>query len=574
MATLQLSGLASGFDWKSFVDSVIDAERFPITRLNTEKTGNTSKVSALDTIATRMRELQTTAKGLAVEGLFSGRTAKSSNSTSSWGLSATASAPVGTYAVAVSQLATATRRSGTGDIGAGLSATADVSGLTLASLPTAAAVSAGVFSVNGAQVSVALTDTLQDVFDRISTATSGAVTASYDPATDKISLSSASEIVLGASNDTSNFLRVAKLENNGTGAVASTGTLGTASVTAPLASARLRTPISAVDGSGNGSFTINGVAISYNVNTDSMSAVLNKINSSSAGVTAAYDATADRVVLTNKTTGNVGLSVSEAAGGFLAAAGISGGTTAAGKNALYTVNGGPQLSSQTNTLDASSHGITGLSITATSESTETITVGADTGRMRKAIEDFVGKFNALQSYIDDQSKVTTSNGKVTASLLANNREVQSWSSSLRSMVFQQNDSLTGTIKRLEHLGIDFASGTGAPQLQIKDGAKLDAALASSAGDVEAFFKQVAAKIDAFATTILGTGTSSSGLINAQKNNLLSQNTGIDKQIADIERRLVQQRANLEAGFIAMERAQSTIQQMQQQLTQAFGSNTK
>jgi flagellar hook-associated protein 2 len=576
MATLQLSGLASGFDWKSFVDQVMQTERAPINRLNAEKTANTNKISVFDTLSTRITDLQNAAKALRGDGLFNGRSAKSLTANSSWSASASASTEPGTYAIAVSQLATATKRVGTSDIGQGIAATNDVTGVTLSSMATATAVTAGVFTVNGSQVTIALTDSLQDVFDKISTATGGNVTASYDSTSDRITLSSGAAITLGAANDTSNFLAVTKLANNGTGTITSNASLGATKVSAALSSARLRSSITAVDGSGNGSFTINGVAISYNVNSDSLSAVLARINSSSAGVTATYDSAADKVTFSNKTTGNVGISFSEAAGGLLDAIGITGGSTTAGNNAQFTVNGGPTLTSTSNTLDATSHGITGLSVTVNSQTTESISVAADTAAMRKSIEDFVTKFNSVQSYIEDQSKVTTSNNKVTAALLANNREVQSWSSTFRTKAFEEVSGLSGTIKRLEHLGIDFASGTGTTQLVIKDSAKLDAALRDKPAEVESFFKTAStgfvAKLESFTTTILGTGTSSTGLINSQKNTLLTQNTGIDRQIADIERRLIQERSKLEAGFIAMERAQSTIQQMQQQLAQAF--NTK
>lgn len=575
MATsLQLAGLASGFDWKIFVDTVMQTERAPITRLQSEKTTNTSKVSVFDTLATKITDLQTSVKALSANGLFGGRSAKSTSTNSSWPVTASSSTATGNYTFAISQLATATKRAGAADLALGLAASSDVSGITLSTMPTATAVSAGYFTVNGSRVTLALSDSLQDVFDKISTATNGAVTASYDSGTDKITLSAGSPITIGASNDTSNFLAVAKLSNNNTGTIASSASLGSMNPSTALASARLRSAITAVDGSGNGSFTINGTSIAYNVNTDSFSAVLARINASDAGVTAAYDPVNDQLTLTNKTTGNVGLSFSESAGGFLSAAGINSGTTSLGLNAQYTINGGPTLTSASNTFDASSHGITGLSVTANSQTSETISVAADTSSMRKAIEDFIAKYNSVQTYIDDQTKITTGSAKVTTALMSNNREIQNWASTFRSKVFEQVSGLGGAISRLDHLGIDTVSGTS--QLAIKNGTKLDAALRDKPNEVEAFFKTTttgfAAKIDSFATTLLGTGTSSTGLINAQKNSLTTSNTGIDKQIADIERHLTSERSRLEAGFIAMEQVQSTMQQMQQQLTNALKSS--
>lgn len=576
MASLQLAGLASNFDWKTFVDSIIQTERAPITRLQTEKNTNTSKLSALDSLKAKIADLQTSAQTLSGVGLFSGRVATSQTTGSTWATSAATGTASGNYTIAVSRLATATSHTGTSDVGLGISASDVVSGVTLASMSTAVAPTAGVFTINGKQITVATTDSLQDVFDRIASQTAGAgdVTASYSAATDKITLSSSSTITLGASNDTSNFLKVAKLSNNAGTSVVSGGALGAVKLAGSLANARLRTAVTG-DGSGNGSFSVNGVSIAYNINTDSLSGVMAKINASSAGVTASYDATNDRLIFKNKNTGNLGINFSDTTGNFLAATGIGAGTTSFGDDAQFTVNGGPTLTSSSNTLDASAHGIAGLSVTVNSNTAETITVSNNTTTMRKSIEDFITKFNAVQSYISEQTKVTTSNGKVTSALMANNREIQNWATSFRSAAFSAVSNVTGSIQRLENLGIDFNSGTS--QLSIKDSSKLDTALRDNSADVESFFKTAstgfAAKIDSFATSILGTGTSATGLLNAQKSTLNSSNTNIDRQIADLERRLTAERTRMESGFIAMESAQSKIQQMQQQLTNAFNLGT-
>ncbi|MGC4072502.1 MAG: flagellar filament capping protein FliD [Nibricoccus sp.] len=581
MASIQLSGLISGFDWKSFIDEVMELNRAPITRLQTEKTTNSSKVSALDNLGTRLSELQTATKALKAEGLFTGRTAASSTAGSTWSTSTSSGTATGSYNFNVTQLATTTKRSGTGDIGLGISATNDVSGVTLASMSTSTAVTAGDFTVNGAKITVALTDSLQDVFDKISTATGGGVTAAYDSGTDKITLTSSTTgtpITLGAANDTSNFLAVTRLSNgNNTGVITSGTGLGATNQNTPLASARLRNSITAVDGSGNGSFTVNGVSISYNVNTDSLSTVLGRITNSSAGVTASYDAAADKVVLTNKTTGDTGLSVSETSGGFLDAVGLTGSSTLdRGKDAQFTVNGGPVLTSTSNTFSAASHGITGLTVTANTESSQTITVDSNTTGMRGAIDEFIKKFNAVQSYIDTATKITSTNGKVTAAVLSNNREIQNWQSTLRSTAFSAVSGLSGTISRLENLGIDFTAGTS--ELAVKDSAKLEAALRDKPSDVEAFFKSAttgfAARLETFNTTLLGTsGTGTGGLLGSQKDTLTKGNTSIDTQIANIERQLASERSRMEAGFLAMENAQATIKNMQSQLNSAFGTSS-
>ena len=566
---LQVAGLASNFDWKSFVDQIINVERTPAVRLETEKSTNTQKVNLLGTLGTKLTALQDAAQALKAGTLFGKRTAALSGTASTWSAAAGTDTASGTYKFVVSQLATAASLQGSGDIGAALNPTTDVvSGLTLSNMPLGQAITAGTFSVNGKQVTVALTDSLQDVFTAISTATGGDVTASYSHTTDKVTLTSTNgEVMLGAGNDTTNFLRALKLGNNGTTSVASSGRLGTVKPGANLVSANLTAAITAVDGAGAGTFSLNGVAIAYNVNTDSLSGIITRINQSAAGVTASYDSVNDRLVLANKSTGDLGIAVSETAGGLLGALGLTSGTTfARGDNAEFTLNNGFLISSLSNTLDASVHGVTGLSVTATTEETQTVTVAPDTGAMRTKLESFISAFNAVHEFIETNTKVTSDakKGKVTAAVLASNREIQDWAHSLRTMAFGAVSGLTGSVKRLDDLGLDFKPGTN--ELVIDDDTKLDKALADATTDVSAFFTTATtgfgAKFDTFLEKI-------SEQNDDQQERITKSNTSIDEQIAAIERRLVQQRAIMESAFIQMEIVQSKLKQQQSSLDNMF-----
>ena len=567
MPDLSLSGLASGLDWKSLVDSLMEIESAPITRLQKEQVTNTQRSTALAGLETKLTDLQTATRKIKEASLFSGRTIASTTTASSWQFSAAAGTATGSHTIAVSQLATKARRDGALNITGGLSATSDVSGVTLATMRTASVITSGTFTINGAQVSVATTDSLQDIFDRIATATGNDITASYDPVADKVTLESASDatIVLGAANDTSNFLSVLKLANNDSDTISSYGTLGSARTGNAVASAGLSTPITAVDADGAGTFSINGVAISYNVNTDSLSTILKRINSSGAGVTASYDAVNDRVQLDNSKTGDLGMTLTEAAGGLLGALGLTSGFTATrGKNAEFSIDGGPTLINSSNTLDSAMLGVTGLSVTVDSATTQTLNVASDTSSMRSNIQGFIDAYNAVQTYIDEKTKVTTIAGKVTTSVLTSNREVQDWATQLRRLAFNAVTG-TGNIDRLDDFGIDLNESG---QMAIKDADKLTAALTDRGSDVEAFFTTAstgfAAKFDERLTKLIKSGDDS-------QDRLTKTNTGIDHQIADMQRRLDQQRALLTSSFIAMESAQSKIQQQSSAIANAFGS---
>lgn len=570
MSGIQISGLLanSAFDWKSVVDQLIEAEGIPMRKLNAEKETNTLKIDALAGLHTALTELQDAVQSIRAEGIFAGRTVSSDLAGTTWKSSSATGAGIGSYRFDVAQLATVAQQRGAADIGAGLAATADVSGLTLATLSTAAPVTAGTFTVSGARVTVALTDSLQDVFDAIAATTGGDVTAVYDPGADRITLTrAAGELVLGAGNDTSNFLAVMKLANTGTAAATSSAPLGAIATTAPLTSANLRSAITAVDSLGAGSFTVNGETIAYNVNTDTLGSVLSRINAAGAGVTASYDSANDRVVLVNKATGDTGIAVSEAAAGLLDALGLTaagGGALVRGANAQFTVNGGATFSSSSNTLEAAAHGIAGLSVTVNSASAQTLQVESDTGLMQTAIERFMASFNAVQDLIEASTRITVTGATVSTAVLSDNREVQSWARELRALAFDAVSGLTGDVSRLDHLGIDFDSATG--HLRVKDSGKLASALGDKPDDVQAFFLQPGTGIVSRFFSYL---TKVSSADRAQQSNLGRANADLDAQIARLQSRLEQQREMLTSSFIRMLDAQSLAQSQNTYLTNAF-----
>lgn len=573
MAGIQISGLLSNsaFDWKAVVDQLVAIETIPITNLEKQQAKNTEKIEALATLQTAMQDLKDSLQAMRADDVFSARTVSSNTANTTWKSSSVTGAAVGSYTVAVEKLATAARFQGAANISSGLAATSDVSGVTISTMRTAAAVTAGTFTVDGKQIAVAVTDSLQDVFDKITTAVP-AITAGYNATTDAVTLTrSSGELILGAANDTSNFLSVMKLVNNGGSAVTSSASLGTLKVAAPLVSAGLSTAITAVDGSGNGSFSLNGVAISYNINTDSIGGLINRINGAGAGVTASYDSANDRVVLANKTTGDTGITATEAAGGLLDALGLStgsGGALVRGTNAEFRVNGGALLLSRTNTLESSVHGITGLSVTVNSATTQTLQVESDAATMNTAIEGFIEKFNAVQDFIETNSKVTVTGTKVEAALLADNREIQSWASQLQRKAFDQVSGVTGSITRLERLGIDFDSASG--KLAVKDSGKLATALGDFPEDVEDFFLRTTTgfvpKMYDYLATIISADRK-------QQSNLSDANTELDDQIETLQTRLAATREQLTTSFIRMLDAQSSAQSQNTYLTNTFFKNS-
>ena len=570
MAGIQVSGLLSNqaFDWKSIVDQLIAAETIPVNQLNAEKTKNTDQTTALDAIKTSLSDLQDAVQAMRSDNAFSLRTVNSNLGGTTWKTSSANGTPVGSYALAVSRLATKSQQVGKSDIGAPIASTADVSGVTLASLNTATAPTAGTFTVNGAQVTVATTDSLQDVFNAIATATGNDVIGTYDPAADKISLTSASnrEVLLGSTVDTSNFLSALKLANNGTKTVTSDSSLGTVKLyTATLANSGLANPVS-----GSGTFSINGVAIGYDAGTDRVGDLLARINASAAGVTASYNAATDRFSLANSLTGDTGMSLNDTSG-LLGALGLTAGSGASfvrGTNAQFSVNGGPTITSPSNTLTSAAHGISGLSVTVDTVSTQTLQVASDSTSMSTYIQTFVTKFNAVQDLIDTNTKITVSGANVSGAVLAGNRDVEAWAKTLRSLAFDAIGGLTGSVKRLDDLGIDFDSTTA--HLAIKSPDKLANALTATPNDVSDFFLTantgLVAKMYSGLTSLLTANST-------QQNNRGKANLTLDDQIAKLQARIATQKDQLTNAFLKMLDAQSAAQSQQKTLTDAFSTKT-
>ena len=591
-SSVALSGLASGFDWQSVVSQLVEVERSPETQLQAQQSAIAQQNIALGGIKTSLGVLQNAVAVLKDSTFFDSRIATASDATLA---SATAAAgtAVGTYSFNVSQLASAAVWKGTPQASGPLSSldisseSADTSGLTLSAAPFTQAVTAGTFTVNGKQITIAASDTLKSVFDQISSATGGTVTASYSTGNDKITLSGSSALLLGSSADTSNFLQITKLSNSntvtnpdGSTTSASAAKLGSVQTAVALSNANLAGtlvgPLAGPltdGGSGKGAFTINGVSIGFSATDDTLTKVIDRINSSSAGVVAAYDSVNNRLSLTNKTTGNVGITMQDTTGNFLTATGLTGGALTSGSDLIYTVNDGPELSSRSNTITSDSSGISGLSVTALAKSaTFTVAVAGDTAKIKSAITNFVSEYNKVQAQINTETASSTdSTGTVTAGTLAGDQDTLSLNSRLRDLMGTSNGNFSSTLQGLNSLG--FVSNGQDDSLSTTDLTGLDSALATNLSGLKDLFSGttsgLAANLDSFLTATIG----DNGSLVTHQTSLTSQSADIDTQISNMEKQVLVYQQTLTAGFVAMEVAQSTLNQQLAYITKTFSSTT-
>lgn len=336
------------------VEQLTSVERAPQRRMRTEQAGVRAKNAAFTSLKTELTSLKTVSEKLKETSFFDTRKVTSSEThTTATADSGTSS---GEYNFEVFQLATSAKQLGAADVGAAVTASSAMSsgGFSIA-------VSAGTVTVQGKQVTVSTDDSLTTTLAAIKTAVGGSF--DYSVSGDKVTLTDSSEIVLGSATDTSNFLQSLRLNANGTTSVTSSGKLGGIDMSVTPANANF------TDGAGaaSGSFKINGTTISWD-SSATITDILDKINSSEASVYANYDPVNDRFLLTNKTTGDVGITLEDVTGDFLAKTRLltaNSGALSRGKNLLYKVNDAGPLESKSNTIDSNSSGIQGLAVTAT-----------------------------------------------------------------------------------------------------------------------------------------------------------------------------------------------------------------
>jgi len=573
-SSLALAGLASGINWTNIINDMAAAEAAPITQWQGQQTTLNSENSAYKTIGTDLTNLKNDVTTLSSASFFQSTTSSSSNSDVATA-STQSGTPVGAYTFSVSQLATAAAQNGS-TISAQPIGSADVA---LDDSAFADPITAGTFTVNGQTITVAATDTLQSVFNQISTATGGSVTAGYDSTSDEITLSSNSPITLGSSADTSNFLQATQLYTNGLGSVTSLSALAGISINAPADQANLATAIT--NGvSGQGSFKINGVTINYNASSDSINDVLQSINNSDAGVTASYDGANNRFVLTNNNTGELGMTLQDVSGNFLAATGLSSGALQAGANLQYSINGSNPMTSESNTIDASSLGLTGLSITALDTGSTSITVSPDTTSIATAITNFVNDYNTVQNYISSQTTASTTTTSTTGStgsttttttvpgLLMGDMDAEGIATSLRQLV--DASPLSGVIQNLNDLGV---TSDGKDNLLTSSSLVLNDALANNLGQITQLFTDptsgIATTVNSYLTDTLG----SSGIIATKEQNLTNQSSALTTSITNLQTKITSDETEMQNQFVEMEDAISTIDVDKEYLTAYFDSPT-
>jgi len=305
-------------------------------------------------------------------------------------------------------------------------------------LDDGAGITAGAFRVGNTTLSITQDEidngiTLAEILARINSASEGMV-VSYEAGTDRFVATASnygSEETISFSNytgaaGTSNILKVLGLTNAPSGTLTSAGTgPGIIDEEAELVQAGFSIKPT------SGTFSINGISIEVDVTADSLYDIIEKINSSAAGVTASLDSVSKQISLIQNvdedTTAdfiNVGsksdtsnllkvLRITSGANGDGSIADVESpkSRTTVGsqrKTAELTVDN-IQYSRNTNTIDDITPGVT-YELLGVTDSMVTVTIGGDIDRAVESIARFVTEYNKTIKLLNPE-RIDTSERK-------------------------------------------------------------------------------------------------------------------------------------------------------------------
>ena len=565
MGEITFSGLASGMDTSSWVKALVSIKQQSVTKLQKSKSTVETSSNVLSTIKSKVTTLRssiekfTDAKFGSSFDLFSKNkvtTSKDSVVTAN----VTADAAKQNFDVIVNKLATATKA--TSNLGSSALINGDTKFADLAGGKAKTGSLSLYVDGEKKEINIEEEDTVDDILNKIvdaggTTRTSGSWSGGTPPTTTNnvnatvqdgkivISGNNGKEVVLGASSDESNFVKVMGLvKNSDTGAY---------------------------------EFTID--------ENTTIKGLISKINSSEdAGVSAYWDASQSELVLTSKTEGAFNINIEKGSSNFTDMFGFTetkNGVTKLkdqqlGDYAELTINGTTLISSS-NTVTSEISGIEGLTLTLNSVSKadesgtinpSTVKVEQDSDALLDAAKSFVTAYNEAISNIDDN----TSYGDA----LYGDSALTSLRTNLRRTATASIDD--GTMKLLSDIGIttgkanNSTSTTGVNTLQI-DEDKFKEALAKNPEAVKSLLVGdnkgtstsggVMNKLEKIVEDSLDVST---GYFDAKSKSLSSKIKSLENSITSAQSRVDAYKARLEKQFSNMEQIISSIQSSYSQLS--------
>jgi flagellar hook-associated protein 2 len=575
--TISMSGLSTNLDWQSWIEKLMAVEKAPVTGLENRVADETQRKSVYSSFSSGLATLDSAVVQLRyLEGnVLSKVSALSSNSTVASAI-ANASAQAATSTIQVYSLATSARAVSSAALytgedsvdqpaqalsGQDIRQNAFDANASLATQDSALKVSVGsggTISVNGSSFDWTSSDSLNDVLGRINSAGLG-VTATYD---------NSSGTVRFMTNTTGGTATMTLDQTSGSlfeGMMIETGArFGTSAQSfnpnIPMGDAanRLDSQIN------SGNFTINGVTFYFPPSTMSLTAAIESINKSTAGVMMSYDASSGKLSVQSTETGSSAGIVFGAAGdtsNFLEVLKLGGVTP--GTNGSVSVDGGAAQSISSNKVSGL---VSGAVVSLKSVGTTTISVGNNADSAVDAMKTLVDKANTLLKYAFARTTEKTVDSPTTSEerLIGTFNGDGIFSDTMDRIYATFNETRLdeGVFKELSQVGLTLVSeGIGTAQILGFDEAAFRSALASNPQDVQKLIGEpttgLADKLHALIQTATSYATGPMMLEQVASDAII---TDLNEQITTMKERLDVTETNLRTQFSQMESMISSLRE--------------
>ena len=488
---INFGGLASGMDTEGIISKLVSIQKQPIARLQQQQQKYLKQADVIAALKGQISNVAQSANSLLTADAFSAVIPSNSDSSVA-SLVMSGVGQAGNYTLSVSKLAQAQKISSGAQ-----SSVSSALGQT------------GQFTINGKLVSVDSTDSLSSVARKINDVSPGATASIINGGTGNAYLT-----ITSSNSGISGKPQLSDL----TGSFLSTiGVLGaTENIRLPITNGAAGINFSSssdIVGSSLGvtgltaqTIKVNGVNVSINLQTDSLQAVADKINSASTGATASV------VSVTEGVSTKYRLEITGAssptfvdAGNTLATLGIVQKTASnelvAAQDASYKVDG-VSLTSSTNTIEGVIPGgkITLLKADATTPPTTTLSIKSDTDAVANRIKSFTDSYNSAVKFITDNSQFdgdTYETGPLFGDPVA-----RQFLSTMNSLLMSNIPGLTGNYKNLTDIGIRI-DGTGSLSV---DSSKLNTAIQTDSEGVRKLFQNFGSSSSSSVVYISGTSS--------------------------------------------------------------------
>ena len=582
MSPISFSGLSSGLDTSSWVEGLVSVKQIKVTQMEAELAKHEKKQSTVTGLQTAFNSLRTSIEKLTDAkfgnsfDIFSNNKVSSSDEkifTATVGKNAARQ----NYDVKVEKLATGSVAASKTSVGAAADDDTKLSSLGL----TEGVMSVYVDGVKH-EIEVEKDDTVADLKASFNDAGIDAELNNKG----KLSLTAqndGAEIFVGATNDTSNMKSLLGLSKQDDGTYSSTTSLYQVSAGSKITEEGI---FSQLDESGNptdatvtkGTFTIGDAEFTIGDNT-TITGLVNAINSNEdAGVSAYWDNTEAKLVLTSKEEGQSYVNIEAGTSNFTDVMGFTKTTRDTdgnieksalvtdnqelGENAVMYINGS-KVTSASNTVTSDISRLEGVTINLKGVNddktpTSKMKVEQDSSQIVDAVNDFVEQYNSVMTELGE---LTSSGGE-----LSGESSLRFMEDSLRKIVSSGTGVDEDTLTMLSQIGISTAKA-GASMAADTKSLKLDEdalvaalekdpdavkkLLMGSSGDDSGVFSKLEKTID--------DSLSSNGYFSIAIDSIQEDMTKEAKKIDTENMRIAHYKSSLEAQFQAMEK---TIADMQ------------